>query len=265
MRLVQRHLRRHEQGLPAGRRVRPDPAPRESGRTSSPRWSCAGPTPPGSRTRTTGSTPGSTARSPSTRPSATHLADVAVTAGLRGRPDDRDPRRRRPPRRATGARGLDRRGPRRDGHRPAGARAARRHAPGLPPRHLRRAPDRGRTSGRGRWPASRPSSPTSGPWSTEDPHRYRLLVTLRDADGELREATAQWIGFRSVEIVDRDLLLNGERVMIHGRQPPRPPPRHRQDRVPPRHGEGRGADEALRLQRRALRPLPQRPGLPRPL
>jgi beta-galactosidase len=53
-------------------------------------------------------------------------------------------------------------------------------------------------------------------WSTEDPHRYRLLVTLRDADGEVREATTQWIGFRSVAIVDRDLLLNGERVLLRG-------------------------------------------------
>ncbi len=54
------------------------------------------------------------------------------------------------------------------------------------------------------------------PWSTEDPQRYRLVVTLRDAEGEVREATAQWIGFRSVEIEDRDLLLNGERVLIRG-------------------------------------------------
>jgi beta-galactosidase len=58
--------------------------------------------------------------------------------------------------------------------------------------------------------------PDIRPWSTEDPQRYRLLVTLRDAEGEIREATTQWIGFRSVEIVDRDLLLNGERVLIRG-------------------------------------------------
>lgn len=54
------------------------------------------------------------------------------------------------------------------------------------------------------------------PWSSEDPRRYRLLVSLRDERGEVREATAQWIGFRSVEIRDRDLLLNGERVLIRG-------------------------------------------------
>jgi beta-galactosidase len=58
--------------------------------------------------------------------------------------------------------------------------------------------------------------PDVRPWSTEDPHRYRLVVTLRDEAGEVREATAQWVGFRSVEIVDRDLLLNGERVLIRG-------------------------------------------------
>ena len=54
------------------------------------------------------------------------------------------------------------------------------------------------------------------PWSTEAPQRYRLVVSLRDDGGAIREATAQWIGFRSVEIRDRDLLLNGERVLIRG-------------------------------------------------
>ena len=38
------------------------------------------------------------------------------------------------------------------------------------------------------------------PWSTEVPQRYRLVVSLRDDSGAIREATAQWIGFRSVEI-----------------------------------------------------------------
>ena len=58
--------------------------------------------------------------------------------------------------------------------------------------------------------------PDIRPWSTEVPQRYRLVVSLRDGDGEIREANAQWIGFRSVEIRDRDLLLNGERVLIRG-------------------------------------------------
>lgn len=58
--------------------------------------------------------------------------------------------------------------------------------------------------------------PDIRPWSTEVPQRYRLVVSLRDDTGAVREATAQWIGFRSVEIRDRDLLLNGERVLIRG-------------------------------------------------
>lgn len=58
--------------------------------------------------------------------------------------------------------------------------------------------------------------PDVRPWSTELPQRYRLLVSLRDDEGEIHETTAQWIGFRSVEIRDRDLLLNGERVLIRG-------------------------------------------------
>ncbi len=58
--------------------------------------------------------------------------------------------------------------------------------------------------------------PLVRPWSHEDPHRYRLLVALLDDTGAPREVTSQWIGFRSVEIVGRDLLLNGERVLIRG-------------------------------------------------
>jgi beta-galactosidase len=54
------------------------------------------------------------------------------------------------------------------------------------------------------------------PWSHEDPHRYRLLASLVDPDGEVREVVHQWTGFRSVEIRDRDLLLNGARVLIRG-------------------------------------------------
>jgi beta-galactosidase len=54
------------------------------------------------------------------------------------------------------------------------------------------------------------------PWSSEIPSRYRLVVSLLDGDGEVREATACTVGFRSVEIRDRELLVNGVPVLIRG-------------------------------------------------
>lgn len=54
------------------------------------------------------------------------------------------------------------------------------------------------------------------PWSAESPTRYRAVVVLRDALGEVLEATALRTGFRSVEVRDRRLLVNDEPVMLHG-------------------------------------------------
>jgi len=51
-------------------------------------------------------------------------------------------------------------------------------------------------------------------WSTEDPRRYRLLVSLRTPDAECH--TSIHTGFRRVEIRDRDLLVNGRRVLFKG-------------------------------------------------
>ncbi len=58
--------------------------------------------------------------------------------------------------------------------------------------------------------------PGISPWSAEDPQRYRAVVVLRDGHGDVVEVTAQQTGFRSVEVRDRQLLVNGEPVMIHG-------------------------------------------------
>ncbi len=54
------------------------------------------------------------------------------------------------------------------------------------------------------------------PWSSEIPHRYRLVVSLVDAAGDVREVTACTVGFRSIEIADRELLINGKPVLIRG-------------------------------------------------
>lgn len=53
-------------------------------------------------------------------------------------------------------------------------------------------------------------------WSAEDPQRYRLMVELRDPKGIVRETVSEKIGFRSVEIKDRELLINGAPVLMYG-------------------------------------------------
>ncbi|HEX7589018.1 MAG TPA: glycoside hydrolase family 2 TIM barrel-domain containing protein, partial [Anaerolineae bacterium] len=51
-------------------------------------------------------------------------------------------------------------------------------------------------------------------WSAETPHLYTLVLTLKTPYGE--EHTACRVGFRQIEIRDRQLLVNGKRVMIKG-------------------------------------------------
>ncbi|MFM7508652.1 MAG: glycoside hydrolase family 2 TIM barrel-domain containing protein, partial [Actinomycetota bacterium] len=53
-------------------------------------------------------------------------------------------------------------------------------------------------------------------WSAESPTTYRAVVTLRDPAGEIVEVVARRTGFRSVEVVDRELRINGAPVEIHG-------------------------------------------------
>ena len=58
--------------------------------------------------------------------------------------------------------------------------------------------------------------PGSRPWSHEDPYRHLAVVTLRDADGEVVDVSEHLIGFRSVDIRDNELLINGAPVLIVG-------------------------------------------------
>ena len=53
-------------------------------------------------------------------------------------------------------------------------------------------------------------------WSAELPHLHTLVVTLKNPLGAAIESTATRIGFRSVEVRERNLLINGKRVLIHG-------------------------------------------------
>jgi beta-galactosidase len=71
--------------------------------------------------------------------------------------------------------------------------------------------DTGRLEGR-----LKTTIPRVKPWSAEIPTRYTLIATLLDPLGNVVESTTTRIGFRSVEIRDRMLLINGACVMING-------------------------------------------------
>jgi len=53
-------------------------------------------------------------------------------------------------------------------------------------------------------------------WSADIPNLYRLVVTLMHPNGKVVESTSTRIGFRSIEVRDRMLLINGKRVLIKG-------------------------------------------------
>jgi beta-galactosidase len=54
------------------------------------------------------------------------------------------------------------------------------------------------------------------PWSAETPVLHDLLIRLHRADGNVADEACFRIGFRSVEVVGQDLLVNGARVLIRG-------------------------------------------------
>ncbi len=71
------------------------------------------------------------------------------------------------------------------------------------------------------WPRSAGAELTADlaavlPWSAEVPSLYTLVVSLHGPDGAELEATATRIGFRTVEVRDRQLLVNGKMVYIKG-------------------------------------------------
>ncbi|MFE1883126.1 glycoside hydrolase family 2 TIM barrel-domain containing protein [Streptomyces diastatochromogenes] len=53
-------------------------------------------------------------------------------------------------------------------------------------------------------------------WNAETPELYDLTVRLHRPDGTVADTSRHRVGFRDVEIVGRDLLVNGERVYIRG-------------------------------------------------
>ncbi len=81
----------------------------------------------------------------------------------------------------------------------------------------RRLPVTSRRVGRGRFVAAFSEPLPAGrvqPWSHEEPALYTALVSLSSPHGE--EHTSLRLGFRDVRLRDRDLLINGRRVLIKG-------------------------------------------------
>jgi beta-galactosidase len=60
------------------------------------------------------------------------------------------------------------------------------------------------------------SLPGINKWSAEKPNLYSLLICLKDSDGKPLEYVSSKIGFRKVEIVKSQLLVNGVAIRIKG-------------------------------------------------
>ncbi len=58
--------------------------------------------------------------------------------------------------------------------------------------------------------------PGAEPWSSERPTLYQVSIALKDPTGRVVQSEWFRIGFRRVEIVGVDLLINGRRVLIRG-------------------------------------------------
>lgn len=59
--------------------------------------------------------------------------------------------------------------------------------------------------------------PSPRKWSAEDPYLYTLILSVKDAAGELIEARRQTVGFRSVSFSEKnELLINGKVTKLQG-------------------------------------------------
>lgn len=55
-----------------------------------------------------------------------------------------------------------------------------------------------------------------GKWSDETPTLYTLALSLVDPAGQVVHSTRQQVGFREIEVKDKQVLLNGKRVLFRG-------------------------------------------------
>ncbi|MCT4646229.1 MAG: DUF4981 domain-containing protein [Carboxylicivirga sp.] len=54
------------------------------------------------------------------------------------------------------------------------------------------------------------------PWSAETPALYQLFLTLKDAGGKVLQVVSSKVGFRTVEIINKQFCINGVPVYIKG-------------------------------------------------
>lgn len=60
------------------------------------------------------------------------------------------------------------------------------------------------------------SLPGIKPWTAETPNLYTLILTLKDKDDKTIEVISQEVGFRTVEIKNGQLLVNGRAIEVKG-------------------------------------------------
>ena len=53
-------------------------------------------------------------------------------------------------------------------------------------------------------------------WTAETPNLYTLVISLKQINGNVVEATSCKVGFRTVEIKDKQLLVNGKPILVKG-------------------------------------------------
>jgi beta-galactosidase len=53
-------------------------------------------------------------------------------------------------------------------------------------------------------------------WDNEHPHLYKLVITLKDAAGNVQETVDEKFGFRQVEVRGNQVFVNGTPIKIHG-------------------------------------------------
>ncbi len=58
--------------------------------------------------------------------------------------------------------------------------------------------------------------PKPEPWMPEDPHLYLLRTVIRDRKGVALDDTATTFGLRKIEVLGREIYLNGKRVFLKG-------------------------------------------------
>ncbi|MCR5279694.1 MAG: DUF4981 domain-containing protein [Lachnospiraceae bacterium] len=54
------------------------------------------------------------------------------------------------------------------------------------------------------------------PWSAETPNLYKVFISLYDKEGAHTETAVTTIGFRTFELKDKIMLLNGKRILFKG-------------------------------------------------